>query len=111
MATEVLHMDAVVRDRYGEAEDVLRLERIPRPQVGRDDVLVHVRAAGVDQGVWHVTAGLPYPIRLAGYGLRAPKTRVRGGDMAGTVAEVGANVTGFSVGDNVYGFGQGPYAE
>jgi NADPH:quinone reductase-like Zn-dependent oxidoreductase len=104
-------MKAMVSDTYGEPEDVLRLEQIAGPAVGDDNVLVRVHAAGIDQGVWHVTAGLPYPIRLAGYGLRAPKTRVRGGDMAGTVAEVGANVTGFSVGDNVYGFGQGPYAE
>jgi NADPH:quinone reductase-like Zn-dependent oxidoreductase len=104
-------MNAMVSDTYGEAEDVLRLEQVARPEVGDDDVLVRVHAAGIDQGVWHVTAGLPYPIRLAGYGLRAPKTRVRGGDLAGTVAEVGANVTTFSVGDSVYGFGQGTFAE
>ncbi len=104
-------MGAVVQDRYGEPEDVMRFERIPRPQVGDDDVLVHVRAAGVDQGVWHLTAGLPYPVRLAGYGLRAPKTRVRGTDLAGTVAAVGANVTAFGVGDEVYGFGRGTFAE
>jgi NADPH:quinone reductase-like Zn-dependent oxidoreductase len=104
-------MNAVLQDTYGEPEDVLRLDHVARPEVGDDDVLVRVHAAGVDQGVWHVTAGLPYPIRLAGYGLRAPKTRVRGGDLAGTVAEVGENVTAFSVGDKVYGFGQGTFAE
>jgi NADPH:quinone reductase-like Zn-dependent oxidoreductase len=104
-------MNAVVQDRYGEAEDVLRLESVPRPEAGDDDVLVRVHAAGVDQGVWHVTAGLPYPIRLAGYGLRAPKRRVRGGDLAGTVAGVGSNVTGFGIGDEVYGFGEGTFAE
>src|SRR3954469_16249617 len=104
-------MNAVVQDRYGEAEDVLRLESVPRPEAGDDDVLVRVHAAGVDQGVWHVTAGLPYPVRLAGYGLRAPKRRVRGGDLAGTVAGVGSNVTGFGIGDEVYGFGEGTFAE
>lgn len=106
-----LGMNAVVQDRYGNPDDVLRLDRIPRPDVGRNDVLVHVRAAGVDQGVWHVMTGLPYPIRLAGYGLRSPKTRVPGGDLAGTVAEVGDDVTGFTVGDEVYGFGRGTFAE
>jgi NADPH:quinone reductase-like Zn-dependent oxidoreductase len=104
-------MKAVVQDRYGEPEDVMRVERVRKPQVGDDDVLVRVAAAGVDQGVWHLTAGLPYPVRLAGYGLRAPKTRVRGTDLAGTVAAVGANVTAFGVGDAVHGFGRGSFAE
>ena len=60
-------MRAVVQDAYGEA-DVLRLEEIDRPAIGDDEVLVRVHAAGVDQGAWHLMAGLPYPIRLAGYG-------------------------------------------
>lgn len=55
--------------------------------------------------------GLPYPIRIAGYGLRAPKSRVRGGDLAGRVAAVGSGVTAFRVGDEVYGFGQGTFAQ
>src|SRR3954464_10986642 len=113
-------MNAVVQDRYGEAEDVLRLESGPRAAGGDDDVLVRVHAAGVDQGVWHVTAGLPYPVRLAGYGLRAPKRRVRGGDLAGTVAGVGSHVAGggvgrrgggLGIGGEVDGFGEGPFAE
>ena len=77
-------MRAIVQDAYGEA-DVLRLERIARPVIGDDEVLVRVQAAGVDQGLWHIMAGLPYPIRLAGYGFRAPKTRVRGRELAGWV--------------------------
>jgi NADPH:quinone reductase-like Zn-dependent oxidoreductase len=104
-------MNAVVHDSYGEPHDVLRLERVPVPDVGDDQVLVRVHAAGVDQGVWHITAGLPYPIRLAGYGLRAPRTRVRGGDLAGRVERVGSNVTAFRPGDEVYGFGHGTFAE
>jgi NADPH:quinone reductase-like Zn-dependent oxidoreductase len=90
---------------------VLRLERIPRPEIGSDEVLVHVHAAGVDQGVWHLMTGVPYPLRLAGFGLRAPKQRVPGGDLAGTVAAIGADVTAFGVGDEVYGFGRGTFAE
>src|SRR5205807_555856 len=67
-------MRSIVQERYGPApEDVLRLATIGRPTIGRDDVLVRVRAASVDRGTWHVLAGLPYPIRLAGFGLRRPK--------------------------------------
>src|SRR5690242_19524686 len=78
-------MTAMVQDAYGEGEDVLRLEQIDRPEIADDEVLVRVHAAGLDRGVWHAMAGLPYPIRLAGYGLRAPKNRVPGVDVAGRV--------------------------
>lgn len=109
-ATPAATMLAAVQDSYGQAE-VLRVERVARPEPGDDDVLVRVEAAGVDQGVWHLMTGLPYPVRIAGYGLRAPKTRVRGGDLAGRVAAIGKDVTAFQVGDEVYGFGQGTFAE
>ena len=58
-------MKAIVRDRYGSA-DVLHLRDVEVPRVGEDDVLVRVRAAGLDRGAWHMMAGLPYLIRLAG---------------------------------------------
>jgi NADPH:quinone reductase-like Zn-dependent oxidoreductase len=103
-------MKAIVRDTYGSA-DVLELRDIDRPVVGDDDVLVRVRAAGMDQGVWHVMAGLPYPIRLAGYGLRAPKNPVLGADVAGVVQAVGKDVSGFRPGDEVFGIATGSYAE
>jgi NADPH:quinone reductase-like Zn-dependent oxidoreductase len=104
-------MKAIVQDEYGEANDVRRLEEIDRPEIGDDQVLVRVRAAGVDRGVWHVMTGLPYPIRLAGYGLRAPKTGVRGGDVAGCVEAVGKNVTTLHPGDEVFGICNGSFAE
>jgi NADPH:quinone reductase-like Zn-dependent oxidoreductase len=104
-------MAAIVQDAYGDPGDVLRLDRVPVPEPGSGEVLVHVGAAGLDQGVWHLVAGLPYPIRLAGYGLRAPKNPVPGTDLAGTVAAVGADVTEFHVGDEVFGFGTGSFAE
>ncbi len=104
-------MKAIVRDEYGEADDVLRLEEIDEPEIGADEVLVRVHAAGVDRGVWHVMTGLPYPIRLAGYGLRAPKNPVIGSDVAGVVKAVGKNVTRFQPGDEVFGIGKGSYAE
>jgi NADPH:quinone reductase-like Zn-dependent oxidoreductase len=103
-------MKAIVRDAYGSA-DVLELRDIDKPVVGDDEVLLRVRAAGVDQGVWHVMAGLPYPIRLAGFGLRAPKNPVLGADVAGVVQAVGKEVSGFRPGDEVFGIAKGSYAE
>ena len=103
-------MKAIARDTYGPA-DGLELREIERPEIGDDEVLVRVHAAGVDRGVWHLMAGLPYPIRLAGYGLRAPKNPVPGMDVAGVVEAIGSEVTRFQPGDEVFGVGTGTFAE
>jgi NADPH:quinone reductase-like Zn-dependent oxidoreductase len=103
-------MKAIVHDAYGSA-DVLELRDVDRPGIADDEVLVRVHAAGVDRGVWHVMTGLPYPVRLAGYGLRAPKTPVLGMDLAGVVEAVGNDVTRFQPGDEVFGIGKGAFAE
>jgi NADPH:quinone reductase-like Zn-dependent oxidoreductase len=70
-----------------------------------------VHAAGLDRGVWHVMAGLPYLVRFVGFGVRRPKVRVRGMDVAGTVEAVGGNVTRFQPGDEAFGWCDGSYAE
>jgi NADPH:quinone reductase-like Zn-dependent oxidoreductase len=103
-------MKAIVQDEYGSA-DVLELRDIDKPKIADDEVLVHVHAAGVGRDVWHVMRGLPYPIRLAGYGLRAPKNPVIGSDVAGVVETVGDKVSRFRPGDEVFGIGKGSYAE
>ncbi len=103
-------MKAIVQDRYG-SPDVLEVREIDKPVVGEDEVVVRVHAAGLDQGVWHFVAGLPYLFRLAGIGLRAPKTPVRGYDVAGRVEAVGENVTRFQPGDEVFGTCRGSFAE
>ncbi|MDX6233445.1 MAG: hypothetical protein QOH68_2469 [Nocardioidaceae bacterium] len=103
-------MKAIVHDTYGSA-DVLELRDVEQPAIADDEVLVRVHAAGVDRGVWHVMTGLPYPIRLAGYGLRAPKNAVLGMDLAGVVQAVGKDVTRFQPGDEVFGIGKGAFAE
>src|SRR5215211_2371359 len=103
-------MKAIVRDTYG-SPDVLELRDIDKPRIGDDEVLVRVHAAGLGRDVWHVMTGLPYPLRLAGYGLRAPKNPVIGSDVAGVVEAVGKNVTRFQPGDEVFGIGKGSYAE
>ena len=102
-------MKAIVQDEYGEA-DVLRLDEIGKPEIGDDQVLVRVHAAGVDRGVWHLMAGLPYPVRVA-FGLRAPKNGVRGSDVAGSVEAIGKDVTTLQPGDEVFGIADGSFAE
>ncbi|MFF3456721.1 NAD(P)-dependent alcohol dehydrogenase [Streptomyces sp. NPDC002730] len=103
-------MKAIVRETY-RSPDGLELKEIDKPVVGDDDVLVRVHAAGVDQGVWHLVTGLPYLLRIVGFGLRRPKTRVPGLDVAGRVEAVGRNVSRFQPGDEVFGTCAGSYAE
>lgn len=102
-------MQAVVQDGYG-APDVLRLARIAIPSVRDDEVLVRVRAAGLDRGTWHLMTGTPRLIRLA-FGLRTPRQPVIGRDVAGVVVSVGAAVSRFVVGEEVYGVAPGSFAE
>ena len=103
-------MKAIVRYRYG-SPNVLELRDIEKPEVAYEEVIVRIHAAGVDRGVWHITTGLPYPIRLAGFGLRVPKNPVIGMDLAGVVEAVGKDVRRFQPGDEVFGIGKGSYAE
>jgi len=104
-------MQAIVQDRYGKTADVLRLEEIDPPQIGDNDVLVGVKAASVHIGDWHVMTGLPYLLRVVGFGFRAPKARVRGMDVAGVVEAVGQKTTRFQVGNEVFGTCDGSFAE
>ena len=95
-------MKAVVQDRYGDPRN-LRVREIDRPEVGDDEVLVRVRAASVHPDVWHVVTGRPFVLRLMGSGLRRPRYRVPGTDLAGVVEAVGRAVTRFAPGDEVFG--------
>jgi NADPH:quinone reductase-like Zn-dependent oxidoreductase len=105
-----VHMKAITQHRYGPP-DVLELEEVDRPLAGKDEVLVRVHAAGVDPGVWHLMTGLPYLVRVMGFGVRKPKVSIRGRDVAGMVEAVGENVTGFQAGDEVFGICEGSFAE
>lgn len=102
-------MHAIVQDRYGSAE-VLELRQVERPEVGERDVLVRVRATSVAAGVWHLMTGQPYLVRL-GLGLRKPRNPIPGLDIAGRVEAVGAGVTRFRPGDEVFGVGRGAFSE
>jgi NADPH:quinone reductase-like Zn-dependent oxidoreductase len=103
-------MQAIVQDRYGWA-DVLQLREIERPVVGDDQVLLRVHAAGLHIGDVHLMTGRPYLMRIMGFGVRAPKQRVPGRAVAGTVVAVGDDVTRFEVGDEVFGVSKGAFAE
>lgn len=103
-------MRAITQDRYGSA-DVLELKRVARPTPKPDEVLIEVVAAGVDRGTCHLMTGTPYLVRLAGFGLTKPKQGVPGLDVAGRVVAVGADVTRFTPGDEVFGIANGSLAE
>src|SRR5918993_261165 len=98
-------MKAIVQDTYG-SPDVLGHRDIDKPEVGDDQVLVHVHAAGVNPTDWAIMSGLPYIARPV-YGLRKPKNAVRGTDVAGTVEAVGTGVTRLQPGEEVFGWCSG----
>jgi NADPH:quinone reductase-like Zn-dependent oxidoreductase len=102
-------VQAIVQDTYGSAS-VLKARDIDKPGIGDHDVLIRVRAAGVNPADWAIVSGLPYIARPI-YGLRKPKNSVRGTDVAGTVEAVGSGVTRFKPGDEVFGWSNGSYAE
>ncbi len=102
-------MKAVTQDHYGTTE-VLKARDIARPAIGEGQVLVRVRAAGVNPADWAVMSGLPYVARPV-YGLRKPKHATRGTDVAGTVEAIGSGVTRFRPGDEVFGAADGSFAD
>ena len=104
-------MKAIVQREFGAPTEVLNVEEAERPVISDGEVLVRVRASSANPWDWHFIRGEPYFMRLAGAGLRSPKHTIPGGDLAGTVEEVGAKVTSFKPGHEVYGFGHGAFAE
>ena len=104
-------MKAIKQDSYGSA-DVLEFRDVADPVVGENEVLVRVKAAGLDAGVWHLMTGRPYFMRLLGFGfLRPKKNPIPGREVAGIVEKVGAEVTRFRPGDEVMGVCDGAFAE
>ncbi len=103
-------MKAIVQDTFG-SPDVLELRDIDKPVVKDDEVLVRVHATAVHPGDLLIMRGVPYILRLMGFGLRRPKKRVPGFDVAGCVETVGKKVTQFQPGDEVFGVCKGTLAE
>src|SRR4051812_9332892 len=105
-------MNAVVQNRYSPVpEELFRIAQMDRPTLEGGEVLVRVHAASVDRGTWHIMAGLPYPLRLVGFGVRRPKYPNPGRCLAGTVEAVAAGASGFTPGDEVYGTCNASFAE
>ena len=102
-------MRAFVQDSYGPAR-VLELRDIRKPAFGESQVRLRVRAASFNAGDWYMMTGLPYLLRI-GFGIRAPREKVPGNDVAGEVESVGKKVTRFRPGDAVFGTCQGAFAE
>jgi NADPH:quinone reductase-like Zn-dependent oxidoreductase len=102
-------MKAIVQDVYGST-NVLQLRDVDKPVVRDDEVLVRVRAASANPADWHFMRGQPYLMRLQS-GLRRPKRRVLGIDLAGQVQAVGRNVTQCRPGDEVFGAHHSTFAE
>ena len=95
-------MKAIVQHRYGPSS-VLELAELATPTAGAGEVLVRVHATSLHPDVWHATNGRPYVLRIMGSGVRRPKQPIPGTDLAGRVEAVGAGVTRFAVGDDVFG--------
>jgi len=107
----ISYMKAITKHRYGGPE-VLQLEEVAKPTVKDHHLLVHVKANSANPADWHILRGAPFFARFS-FGLFKPKDKILGADFAGTVEEVGRGVTGFKVGDNVFGesFKGGAFAE
>ena len=103
-------MKAIVQDLYGSS-DVLKLREIDKPVVTDHDVLLRVHATSVNPADWHFMRGSPFLMRLMGFGLFKPKRPVLGFDVAGRVEEIGKSVKRFRPGDEIFGWGQGAFAE
>jgi NADPH:quinone reductase-like Zn-dependent oxidoreductase len=102
-------MTAVVHERYGRPADALRVAEVELPELTEEQVLIRVRATSLNAAEWYAVTG-PLFAR-PGSGLRRPKSRFVAGDVAGTVELVGADVTGLSPGDEVFGTSGAAWAE
>ncbi len=103
-------MKAIVQDKYGSPDDVLKLSEIAKPVFGDDEILVRVRAASINIGDSHGIRGVPYVLRPV-FSMARAKNRVPGTDIAGTVEAVGRSVTQFKPGDEVFGWCKGAFVD
>src|SRR5438105_800849 len=102
-------MKAIVYHAYG-SPGVLRYEDVEKPAPAADEVLIRVHAASVNPLDWHFMRGMPYFVRIMA-GLRKPTFTRLGVDVAGQVEAVGSRVTQFTMGDQVFGWCRGTFAE
>jgi NADPH:quinone reductase-like Zn-dependent oxidoreductase len=100
-------MQAAVHTKYG-SPDVVQIIEVDRPTIRATDVLVRVNATTVNRTDCACRAAKPFFMRLF-TGLVGPRATVLGNEFAGVVAEVGTSVTAFSLGENVFGYNEGPF--
>lgn len=111
-STGTTAMLSIVQHRYGtDPTTVLAFEEVGLPTISEEQVLVRVNAASVDMGTWHCMTGMPYAMRLMGFGVRSPKAVNPGRAIAGVVESVAPGVTAFKVGDEVYGSCDAAFAQ
>jgi NADPH:quinone reductase-like Zn-dependent oxidoreductase len=104
VAAHTAMMKVAVHREYGEPEEVLTVGEVGMPMPGDGDLLIRVVVAGVSIGDHHIVTGKPYLVRLSPFGgFPRPLHAVPGAAMSGCVSAVGAKVTGFHVGDEVFG--------
>ena len=105
-------MHAMVHHRFGRASEVLTLKDVETPEPAAGQVLVRIEASSANPYDWHFIRGEPWFMRAGFAGVRTPKRPIPGGDLAGAIEAVGdGDVGGFEVGDEVYGFSHGSFAE
>ena len=109
VASDATTMQAIVHHCYG-SPDVLALEDLEKPVPAGKQLLIKVKAAGVNPLDWHYMRGSPYIMRLSS-GIGAPEESRLGVDFAGVVETVGEDVTGFKPGDAVFGGATGAFGE
>jgi NADPH:quinone reductase-like Zn-dependent oxidoreductase len=109
-ATIPTTMRAIAHARFGTPREALAATEAPTPDIGPDEVLVRVAAAGIAIGDWLMITGVPYIARPM-FGIRTPKQPIAGQQLAGTVVAVGDGVTRFGIGDEVFGWASGALAE
>ena len=103
-------MRAIEQRGYGDPREVLHLADVPVPEILAEQVLVRVHASSANPYDWHLICGEPTLMRPQLGGIRAPR-RIMGADFAGVVERLGSDVRGLAVGDEVYGFADGAFAE
>src|SRR5262245_61520110 len=103
-------MKAILYTKYGPP-DVLQLSDIEKPSPKENEVLVRVHASSINAIEWRRFTMPRFMVRMFGQGIREPKNRSIGGDLAGHVEAVGAKVKQFRPGDEVFGLHRGAFAE
>ena len=95
-------MKAIVVEKYGKPIEVLKLKNVDKPIPKADEVLIKIKCTAINDYDWVMSKGKPYALRLM-FGFKKPKNPILGMEYSGVVEEIGDNITGFNIGDEVFG--------